>query len=120
MNASKAFVSAAALSLLLGVGNAHAQGAADDTNSMSGPVVSYQDWLTRQSQTEHGYISRRAYMDEMGRRWDARDTTRHGLTPAQINSMYGNPAPSPGEVNPAGPNTNPTGTESRGQNSGGK
>jgi hypothetical protein len=120
MKPATAFLSASILSLLLGVGGAQAQGTADNTNSKSGPVVSYQDWLMKQSQTNHGYISRQAYMDEMGRRWDAMDADQHGLTPAQINSMYGITAPSPGEVKAPGPHTNPTGTEATGENSGGK
>lgn len=118
MKAATAVVSAAILSLFLGVGSVQAQGTADNTNSKSGPAVSYQDWLTKQSQTSNGYISRQVYMDEMGRRWDAMDADQRGLTRDQINSLYG--APSPGEVKANSSYTNPTGTEAKGQNSGGK
>lgn len=118
MNKATAFLSASAFSLLLGANVVHAEGAADNTNSKSAPAGSYQDWLSQQSQMNHGYISRREYMDEMGRRWDRLDTERRGLTRDQIGSMY--EAPSPGEVKAPSPNTNPTGTEPKGQNSGGK
>ena len=118
MKTAKTFLSVGILSVLLGVSAVHAQGAADNTNSRTGPSVSYQDWLAHQSQLNHGYITRREYMDEMGRRWDAMDTEHHGLTREQIDSMYGFNAPSPGQVKAPGPNTNPTGTELKGQNSG--
>ena len=74
------------------------------------------------SRTNHGYISRRAYMDEMGRRWDAMDRSQQGLTMDQIDSMYGytNSQPSPGMVKRQTNATNPSGTEPKGQNSGGK
>ena len=91
---------------------------ADNTNSKAGPAVSYQDWLANQSQVNHGYITRQTYMDEMGRRWDVLDIEHRGLTADQINSMYA--APSPGQVKANSPYTNPTGTEPRGENSGGK
>jgi len=118
MNRAIATLSACAFSLLLGANIVHAQGAADNTNSEIAPQGSYQDWLSEQSQTNHGYISRREYMDEMGRRWDRLDREHRGLTPDQIDSMY--EAPSPGEVKAPGPHSNPTGTEREGQNSGGK
>jgi hypothetical protein len=118
MKTAKSFVSAGILSFLVGVSGVHAQGAANNTNSKVAPATSYQDWLSQQSQVNHGYISRRAYMDEMGRRWDAMDSEHRGLTREQIDSMYA--APSPGEVKANSSYTNPTGTEPRGQNSGGK
>lgn len=120
MKAAKAVVTAGVFSLLLGVGGVQAQGTADSTNSKTGPSVSYQDWLAHQSEMNHGYITRREYMDEMGRRWDAMDAGHRGLTRDQIDSMYGTSAASPGEVKAPARNTNPTGTEMRGQNSGGK
>lgn len=116
MRTATAVLSASIFSILLGVNAVQAQGAADNTNSKSDP--SYQDWLTTQSQANHGYISRRVYMDEMGRRWDTLDREHRGLTRDQIDSMYG--APSPGEVKANSSSTNPTGTEPKGQNSGGK
>ena len=116
MRTATAVLSAGIFSILLGVNAVQAQGAADNTNSKSDP--SYQDWLTTQSRANHGYISRRVYMDEMGRRWDALDREHRGLTRDQIDSMYG--APSPGQVKANSSYTNPTGTEARGQNSGGK
>ena len=93
-------------------------GAADNSNSKSAPA--FQSWMRDYSTKNKGYISRQAYMDEMGRRWDAMDRNRQGLTMDQINSMYGyeGAQPSPGMVKPQTNSTNPTGTELKGQNSG--
>ena len=110
----------ACAALMLG-GNALAQGAADNTNSKSAPMP-FQTWMSDYSKANRGYISRQAYMDEMGRRWDAMDTNRQGLTTQQINQMYGysGTAPTPDTVKRGNARTNPTGTEPKGQNSGGK
>ena len=91
-------------------------GAADNTNSKSAPTL--QTWMTDYSRANKGYISRKAYMDEMNRRWDAMDRSNQGLTVDQINSMYGYGAPTPGMVKGQNNATNPTGTELKGQNSG--
>ena len=53
-------------------------GAADNTNSRSAPTL--QTWMSDYSRAHNGYISRQAYMDEMGRRWDAMDRNNRGLT----------------------------------------
>jgi hypothetical protein len=50
---------------------------------------SFSNWSTDYSKAHNGRISRQAYMDESGRRWDAMDKNRQGLTTAQINHMYG-------------------------------
>src|SRR5438445_1457872 len=86
-------------------------GAADNTNSRSAPTL--HTWMHDYSSRNKGYISRRAYMDEMGRRWDSMDRRHHGLTVDQIDSMYGysNSQPSPGMVKPQTNATNPSGTE---------
>jgi len=97
--------------------NASSAGSADSTNSKTAPTL--HTWMSDYSRTNHGYISRRAYMDEMGRRWDAMDRDQRGLTVDQINSMYGY-GPTPGEVKAQTNQTNPTGTERKGQNSGGQ
>jgi hypothetical protein len=93
-------------------------GAADNTNSTSAPTL--QTWMSDYSRTNKGYISRQAYMDEMGRRWDAMDRNRRGLTVDEINSMYGYSQPNPGMTHAQTNGTNPSGTEPKGQNSGGK
>jgi hypothetical protein len=49
----------------------------------------FSNWSTDYSRTHHGRISRQAYMDEAGRRWDAADKNRQGLTTAEIDHMYG-------------------------------
>jgi hypothetical protein len=50
---------------------------------------SFSDWMGDYSTKNNGYISRKAYMDEAGRRWDTMDKNRQGLTRDQINQMYG-------------------------------
>jgi hypothetical protein len=47
-------------------------------------------WATDYATKNNGRISRKAYMDEMGRRWDAMDKNQQGLTPAEVSRMYGN------------------------------
>ena len=76
---------------------------------------SFNSWMT----THKGNITKQEYMDEAGRRWDRMDNSGQGLTPAEIDSMYGR-APTPNMVKRSTNKTNPTGTESAGQNSGGK
>jgi hypothetical protein len=93
-------------------------GAADNTNSKSAPTL--QTWMSDYSRANKGYISRKAYMDEMGRRWDTMDRNNQGLTMDQINGMYGYSGATPGMVKGQTNATNPTGTEPKGQNSGGK
>lgn len=115
-----------ATALMLTLGTASAQqtapatsaGAADNTNSRSSPT--FQGWMSDYSKANKGYISRQAYMDEMGRRWDAMDRSRNGLTMDQVNSMYGYSGANPGMVKRQTNATNPTGTEPKGQNSRGK
>ncbi|MEO6929161.1 MAG: hypothetical protein ABI190_08345 [Casimicrobiaceae bacterium] len=89
----------------------------DNTNSRTAPH--FNTWMHDYSKTNHGRISREAYMNEAGRRWDMMDAKHEGLTTDQINSMYGY-GPTPNRVNKGGKMTNPTGTELQGQNSGGK
>jgi hypothetical protein len=57
---------------------------ADNTNSKSFP-----GWMSDYSKTNEGRISRQAYMDEAGRRWDAMDRTNRGLTLDEVNRAYG-------------------------------
>ena len=90
---------------------------ADNTNSKSDPT--FNTWMHGYAGAHNGRISRQAYMDEAGQRWDAMDREHRGLTTQEIDSMYGY-QPTPGRVQPGTNGTNPTGTEARGQNSGGK
>jgi len=46
-------------------------------------------WASGYAARNHGRISRRAYMDEMGRRWDAADRAGAGLTPAEVSRLTG-------------------------------
>jgi hypothetical protein len=119
-NVKRIATAVAATLLTIGVAaaqapNASSSGTAESTNSKTSPTL--QSWMSDYSRTNNGYISRRAYMDEMGRRWDAMDHNQQGLTVDQINSMYG-PGPTPGAVKAQTNRTNPTGTERKGQNSG--
>jgi len=47
-------------------------------------------WSETQAKSNNGRISRKAYMDEMGRRWDTMDNSKQGLTPAEVSRLYGN------------------------------
>ena len=86
---------------------------ADNTNSKTDPSMS--GWV----HNHKGNITRQEYMDEMGRRWDAMDAQKQGLSPSQVNGMYGQ-QPDPTKVMKGNNRTNPTGNEPKGQNSGGK
>jgi hypothetical protein len=46
-------------------------------------------WVNDYSTRNNGRITRQAYLDEMGRRWDAMDANRQGLTPAQVSRLTG-------------------------------
>ena len=51
--------------------------AADNSNSKSGPGVA-DDWVNSHATQNKGRVSRQAYMDEMGRRFDTMDATKRG------------------------------------------
>lgn len=53
------------------------------------PNNSFSGWMTDYSKAHQGRISRQAYMDEAGRRWDAADKGNQGLTTDDINRTYG-------------------------------
>jgi len=46
-------------------------------------------WTRSYSARNNGRITRQAYMDEMGRRWDALDANHQGLTPADVSHLTG-------------------------------
>ena len=60
-----------------------------DTRAMGTDQPSFNGWMGDYATKNNGRISRRAYMDEAGRRWDAMDKNRQGLTPGQLSQMYG-------------------------------
>ena len=82
---------------------------ADNSNSKVAPGSSFSGWMTDYAKTNQGRISRDAYMQEAGRRWDAMDRDRQGLTTDQIGTIYGYPPagsmPSPKDnmTSPANP-----------------
>jgi len=53
--------------------------------------ASFGGWMHEHSMKNSGRVSRQAYMDESGRRWDTMDADKKGLTTAQINLLYGTP-----------------------------
>jgi hypothetical protein len=70
----------------------------DSTNSKTNATASTQSglpaqpgdsWATDYAARNNGRISRRAYMDEMARRWDAMDRNQQGLTPAEVSRLSG-------------------------------
>ena len=63
--------------------------APDNTMKATSPANSFSGWVTDYSAKNNGRISRKAYMDEQGRRWDAMDKSHHGLTADEINQTYG-------------------------------
>jgi len=64
--------------------------ASGSSGTGSGGVTSssgtFQQWLNAQQGKR---ITRKAYMDEVGRRWDAMDHSSQGLTYDEINRTYG-------------------------------
>ena len=46
-------------------------------------------WMRDYSLRNNGRISREAYMNEVGRRWDAMDAQRQGLSPADVSRLTG-------------------------------
>jgi hypothetical protein len=53
------------------------------------PPADMNAWVYDYSARHQGRISRQAYLDEMGRRWDAADTNQQGLTPAEVSRLTG-------------------------------
>ncbi len=112
-------LSALVIAGALAASPAMSQGMAQSDNTNARTTPQFNTWMQDYSRTNNGRISRQAYMDEAGRRWDAMDTNHQGLTYDQINSVYGY-GPSPNRVKTGTQKTNPTGTEMKGENSGGK
>lgn len=61
--------------------------AASGTNQSS-----FTGWMGGYATKNQGRVSRKAYMDEAGRRWDVMDAKHEGLTPAQVSQIYGYPS----------------------------
>ena len=77
------------------VGTVYAQTSGSTGGQGGGSTAStstFQDWLNSHSAKSGGRITRQAYMEEAGRRWDAMDKTKQGLTAAEIRGMYNPPA----------------------------
>ncbi|HEY2884957.1 MAG TPA: hypothetical protein VGJ08_07060 [Rhizomicrobium sp.] len=57
--------------------------------SVNEPQGNFDTWAHDWSTGHHGRITRDAYMEEMGRRWDAKDANRQGLTPSEVSELTG-------------------------------
>ncbi|MEP6942182.1 MAG: hypothetical protein ABI981_04565 [Betaproteobacteria bacterium] len=78
---------------------------APDNNMKATAPNSFSGWMTDYSSKNNGRISRKAYMDEQGRRWDSMDKSNKGLSSDEINQMYGYGGSSMGSNNMAGSST---------------
>ena len=81
------------------VGSVYAQssgsgssGGGDGGGGKTATSMTFQDWLNSHSSKNSGRVSRQAYMDEMGRRWDTADKSKQGLSLAEIRGVYNPPA----------------------------
>jgi hypothetical protein len=104
----KQTIAAAVLGVALAAAPAFAQNnsaktqASGDSNGVGGSG-SFSGWLSDYQTKHEGRVSRQAYMDEVGRRWDAADKDKRGLTSDQINQAYGtgtSSATAPGNMGP--------------------
>jgi hypothetical protein len=53
------------------------------------PNGSLDRWASDYSTQHNGKITREAYMDELGRRWEAMDREGKGLTPREVSQITG-------------------------------
>ena len=60
----------------------------DNTMKATAPG-SFSSWSNEYSRNNQGRISRQAYMDESGRRWDEMDKNHQGLTSDEVGRMNG-------------------------------
>lgn len=78
------------------VGSVYAQSSGGSGGAAGGGVTSttdtFQGWLNKHAGGNKGRVTRQMYMEESGRRWDAMDRDKSGLTTEQIYGMYGPPA----------------------------
>ena len=100
-------IAATILSMALAASPAFAQTAAKPANDSTGVggSGSFSGWLSDYQTKHEGRVSRQAYMDEVGRRWDMADKDKKGLTSDQINQAYGMGGPAgtstaPGNMGP--------------------
>lgn len=95
LNKQSTMLAAVALALGMSAGAMAQSTGGDSSGAASGgqgggntaTSSTFQNWLNKHSGSK---ISRQAYMDEVGRRWDAADAKRQGLTTDEINRMYWN------------------------------
>jgi len=103
----KLTIAATCLGMALATSPAFAQTNAKPANESAGTGGSgtFSGWLSDYQGKHEGRVSRQAYMDEVGRRWDAADKDKKGLTSDQINQAYGS-GPGMTSTNPGnmGPN----------------
>jgi len=101
-------IAAAVLGVALAASPAFAQNnsattqAGGDSSAVGGSGT-FSGWRSEYQSKHEGRISRQAYMDEVGRRWDALDKDKRGLSEDQINQAYGagtSNATAPGNMGP--------------------
>lgn len=86
-----------------GAGPSSARGSAPSgSEANAGGSGTFSGWLAESQRKNAGKVSRQAYMDEVGRRWDQADSDKQGLSVDQINRTY-----SLGATGAAGVNTAP-------------
>lgn len=79
-------VSTGAFAQSPGTGGSTGGSSAGGSGGVTSSSMSFQQWLNTQQGKR---ITRQAYMDEVGRRWDAMDRSSQGLTYDEINRTYG-------------------------------
>ena len=100
-------LAAAIIGIALATSPAFAQTAAKPASESTGVggSGSFSGWLSDYQTKHEGRVSRQAYMDEVGKRWDLADKEKKGLTHDQINQAYGMGGPgmtstTPGNMGP--------------------
>lgn len=86
-----AVVAALAAGSAFGAGTTGAApvGAAAGDTATTKNTADMDSWMQDYSTRNNGRITRKAYMDEMGRRWDAMDHNQQGLSPADVSRLTG-------------------------------
>ena len=76
-------------------------------NDQSPRLPNMDTWMNDYAAAHNGRITRQEFMDQMGNRWDMRDTQRHGyMSPDEVRGIYtpddqaARPARSGSEVTP--------------------
>ena len=107
MKHTQATLAVASLMLLSTAAMSQSPGTLANPPASGDKGSSFAGWVSQQQAANKGRVSRQAYMDEVGRRWDQTDTNKQGLTADQINQTYGMGATGAAGVNTAPGNMGP-------------